>query len=142
MLVLVLVPPVGTSPSTGASTSAFTALPLLHKRSEFEQVFASLGPNSSPDVFEEEEEEYLEEGNEDEEKEKSIKDILNTKYNVQTFKETDEEEPSKEEIVIGKDLPADKIKNKLSDLKEKAVKKAMEDMNLTKKSKIVITEEE
>ena len=80
--------------------------------------------------------------NEDGETEKSIKDILNTKYNVQTFEETDEEEPSKEEIVIGKDLPADKIKNKLSDLKEKAVKKAMEDMNLTKKSKIVITEEE
>ena len=71
-----------------------------------------------------------------------IKDLLNTSYNVQTYTETDEEEPSKEESILGKDLPAEQLKNKLSSLKDKAVKKAIEDMGLTKKSKIVVKEED
>jgi hypothetical protein len=71
-----------------------------------------------------------------------IKDLLNTSYNVQTYTETDEEEPSKEESILGKDLPAEQLKNKLSSLKDNAVKKAIEDMGLTKKSKIVVKEED
>ena len=87
---------------------------------------------------------YMINGWEDEDgnMENGINGILNENYNVQTYTETDEEEPSKEEVVLGKDLPAEQLKNKLSNLKDKAVKKAIEDMGLTKKSKIIVKEEE
>jgi hypothetical protein len=87
---------------------------------------------------------YMINGWEDEDgnMENGIKDLLNTSYNVQTYTETDEEEPSKEETILGKDLPAEQLKSKLSTLKENAIKKAIEDMGLTKKSKIVVKEED
>lgn len=86
---------------------------------------------------------YMKEGYADEEGKEtpSIKDALNMEFKITKYNKQGEEEG--EEYVIGKNLPKEKLKEQIDELKSNAVKKAKKEMGLiSAKERIKVTKEE
>lgn len=86
---------------------------------------------------------YMKEGYADEEGKEtpSVKDALDMEFKVTKYNKQGEEEG--EDYVIGKDLPKEKLKEQIDELKSKAVKKAKKEMGLiSAKERTKVTKEE
>jgi hypothetical protein len=69
-----------------------------------------------------------------------IKSLLNKSFIVETYEKG---EQTKEEYILGKNLTAEQLESKISELKSKAIQKAKEEMLLVKKKpKVIVKKEE